>query len=197
MTIVATAKDNVPEHTPGTATTTVAVTKDVTPPFLNVASPNELSPPYKEGVNNKIGITAHSTDNVGVKEVTVTLDGGAPVVIPRSSGDTFFVQIPVPDVAGQDSETAFTTLGDAGFAVREVTESSSSVSQGKVTRTDPPAGTLVARGATIDTYDDHRMAMCFSLVALGGVPVRINDPECVNKTFPTYFRVLDELAQRA
>jgi 3-phosphoshikimate 1-carboxyvinyltransferase len=38
--------------------------------------------------------------------------------------------------------------------------------------------------AAIDTYDDHRMAMCFSLVALGGVPVRINDPKCVNKTFP-------------
>ena len=32
---------------------------------------------------------------------------------------------------------------------------------------------------TIDTYDDHRMAMCFSLAALGGVPVRINDPRCV------------------
>jgi 3-phosphoshikimate 1-carboxyvinyltransferase len=41
--------------------------------------------------------------------------------------------------------------------------------------------------ATIDTYDDHRMAMCFSLAALGGVPVRINDPGCVRKTFPEYF----------
>jgi 3-phosphoshikimate 1-carboxyvinyltransferase len=41
--------------------------------------------------------------------------------------------------------------------------------------------------AAIDTYDDHRMAMCFSLVSLGGVPVRINDPKCVNKTFPDYF----------
>jgi 3-phosphoshikimate 1-carboxyvinyltransferase len=39
----------------------------------------------------------------------------------------------------------------------------------------------------IDTYDDHRMAMSFSLVALGGVPVRINDPQCVAKTFPEYF----------
>jgi 3-phosphoshikimate 1-carboxyvinyltransferase len=39
----------------------------------------------------------------------------------------------------------------------------------------------------IDTYDDHRMAMCFSLAALGGVPVRINDPGCVAKTFPHYF----------
>ena len=43
------------------------------------------------------------------------------------------------------------------------------------------------RGATIDTYDDHRMAMCFSLVALGGVAVRINDPGCVRKTYPNYF----------
>lgn len=43
--------------------------------------------------------------------------------------------------------------------------------------------------AVIDTYDDHRMAMCFSLVALGGVPIRINDPKCVAKTFPRYFEV--------
>ncbi|MBR0566189.1 bifunctional 3-phosphoshikimate 1-carboxyvinyltransferase/cytidylate kinase [Azoarcus sp. L1K30] len=41
--------------------------------------------------------------------------------------------------------------------------------------------------ATIDTYDDHRMAMCFSLVSLGECRVRINDPKCVNKTFPGYF----------
>jgi 3-phosphoshikimate 1-carboxyvinyltransferase len=39
----------------------------------------------------------------------------------------------------------------------------------------------------IDTYDDHRMAMSFSLAALGGVPVRINDPQCVTKTFPGFF----------
>jgi len=43
-------------------------------------------------------------------------------------------------------------------------------------------------GVAIDTYDDHRMAMSFSLVALGGVPVRINDPQCVAKTFPDFFR---------
>ncbi len=39
----------------------------------------------------------------------------------------------------------------------------------------------------IDTYDDHRMAMCFSLIALGGVPVVINNPGCVAKTYPGYF----------
>ena len=41
--------------------------------------------------------------------------------------------------------------------------------------------------SAIDTYEDHRMAMCFSLATFGGVPVRINDPACVNKTFPDYF----------
>jgi len=40
--------------------------------------------------------------------------------------------------------------------------------------------------AAIDTYDDHRMAMCFSLAAFG-TPLRINDPGCVAKTFPDYF----------
>ena len=45
--------------------------------------------------------------------------------------------------------------------------------------------------ATIDTYDDHRMAMSFSLAAFGlapgGARLRINDPQCVGKTFPEYF----------
>jgi 3-phosphoshikimate 1-carboxyvinyltransferase len=50
-------------------------------------------------------------------------------------------------------------------------------------------------GAVIDTYDDHRMAMCLSLVTLGGVPIRINDPACVNKTFPEYFKVFAGIAQ--
>jgi len=49
--------------------------------------------------------------------------------------------------------------------------------------------------ATIDTYDDHRIAMCFSLAALGGVAVRINDPACVRKTFPDYFAVLAGIAR--
>jgi 3-phosphoshikimate 1-carboxyvinyltransferase len=49
--------------------------------------------------------------------------------------------------------------------------------------------------ATIDTYDDHRIAMCFSLAALGGVAVRINDPQCVRKTFPDYFAAFRGLAR--
>ncbi len=51
-------------------------------------------------------------------------------------------------------------------------------------RVTPPAAVTAA---TIDTYDDHRVAMCFSLASLGGVAVRINDPDCVRKTFPAYF----------
>ena len=49
--------------------------------------------------------------------------------------------------------------------------------------------------AFIDTYDDHRMAMCFSLVSLGGVPITINDPKCVNKTFPNYFLQFAKIAE--
>lgn len=48
--------------------------------------------------------------------------------------------------------------------------------------------------AAIDTYNDHRMAMCFSLVALSDTPVTINDPKCTSKTFPTYFSVLESLS---
>jgi 3-phosphoshikimate 1-carboxyvinyltransferase len=50
--------------------------------------------------------------------------------------------------------------------------------------------------ATIATYDDHRIAMCFSLAALGGVALRISDPQCVRKTFPGYFAAFERLAQR-
>ena len=47
--------------------------------------------------------------------------------------------------------------------------------------------------AAIDTYEDHRMAMAFSLVGLKASGIRINDPDCVSKTFPNYFEVLQGL----
>ncbi|OYY93676.1 MAG: 3-phosphoshikimate 1-carboxyvinyltransferase [Hydrogenophilales bacterium 28-61-23] len=59
-------------------------------------------------------------------------------------------------------------------------------------RITPPAKLIP--NAVIDTYDDHRMAMCFSLISLSGVPVRINEPKCVAKTFPTYFDVFKAIA---
>ena len=60
-------------------------------------------------------------------------------------------------------------------------------------RITPPAGPL-ATHAVIDTYDDHRMAMCFSLASFGA-PVRINDPNCVAKTFPDYFGQFSAIVQ--
>ena len=50
----------------------------------------------------------------------------------------------------------------------------------------PP--TTINNNIVIDTYDDHRMAMCFSLVTLANKSVTINDPECVNKTYPEFFK---------
>ncbi|GAA5181349.1 hypothetical protein GCM10025771_28100 [Niveibacterium umoris] len=58
------------------------------------------------------------------------------------------------------------------------------------------APTTLIPNAAIDTYDDHRMAMCFSLVSLGGVPVRINDPKCTAKTFPGYFDAFASVCRR-
>ena len=57
---------------------------------------------------------------------------------------------------------------------------------------DPPSE---IRTATIDTYGDHRVAMSFSLAALGNAPVTINDPECTRKTFPDYFDVFQSISR--
>jgi len=64
-------------------------------------------------------------------------------------------------------------------------------------RITPPATAYDWHAACIDTYDDHRMAMCFSLAAFNpaGLPVRIDDPKCVAKTFPDYFEAMFSLAQ--
>jgi 3-phosphoshikimate 1-carboxyvinyltransferase len=64
-------------------------------------------------------------------------------------------------------------------------------------RITPPAE---IQAAAIDTYDDHRMAMCFSLASLDGAArrgnkIRINDPKCVAKTFPDYFEAFANIAQ--
>ena len=50
-------------------------------------------------------------------------------------------------------------------------------------------------GVAIDTYDDHRMAMCFALVAFAGLDITINDPKCASKTFPNFFEELESALQ--
>jgi 3-phosphoshikimate 1-carboxyvinyltransferase len=66
-------------------------------------------------------------------------------------------------------------------------------------RVTPPASAADWQAASIHTYDDHRMAMCFSLAAFNpaGLPVRIEDPKCVAKTYPDYFEALFSLVQAA
>ena len=66
-------------------------------------------------------------------------------------------------------------------------------------RVTPPARLQDWQAASIHTYDDHRVAMCFSLAAFNpaGLPVRIEDPKCVAKTFPDYFETLFSVAQAA
>jgi len=51
----------------------------------------------------------------------------------------------------------------------------------------------VLKHATIDTYNDHRIAMCFSLIALSDTAVTINDPGCTAKTFPSYFKCFESI----
>ena len=61
----------------------------------------------------------------------------------------------------------------------------------------PPASPAHWRAASVHTYDDHRMAMCFSLAAFNPAdfPVRIRDPQCVAKTYPDYFESLFSVVQ--
>jgi len=60
----------------------------------------------------------------------------------------------------------------------------------------PPKDNKLNDNVLIETYDDHRMAMAFSLAACGGVNVEIHDPGCTAKTFPTYFDVLESITTR-
>ncbi|MBA4266294.1 MAG: bifunctional 3-phosphoshikimate 1-carboxyvinyltransferase/cytidylate kinase, partial [Comamonadaceae bacterium] len=64
-------------------------------------------------------------------------------------------------------------------------------------RVTPPATADAWSTGSIHTYDDHRVAMCFSLAAFNpaGLPVRIEDPKCVGKTFPDYFEALFQVCQ--
>jgi 3-phosphoshikimate 1-carboxyvinyltransferase len=61
----------------------------------------------------------------------------------------------------------------------------------------PPASNALWKAASVHTYDDHRVAMCFSLAAFNParLPVRIEDPKCVAKTFPDYFEALFSVSQ--
>ncbi len=76
----------------------------------------------------------------------------------------------------------------------ELRKLGATVEEGEDSLVVTPSPVSLPPSRAIDTYDDHRMAMCFSLAALGGVPVTINDPACVNKTYPGYFDAFAEVS---
>lgn len=69
-----------------------------------------------------------------------------------------------------------------------------------ITAEEEPDGLVIYPGqphaALVTTYDDHRMAMAFSILGLAAEGIEIDDPTCVGKTFPTFFDVLDELRRQ-
>jgi 3-phosphoshikimate 1-carboxyvinyltransferase len=58
-----------------------------------------------------------------------------------------------------------------------------------------PAEPGQLHGADVETYDDHRMAMCFAVLGLKVPGIRIRNPGCVSKTFPNFFEKLEQLRQ--
>jgi len=80
-------------------------------------------------------------------------------------------------------QALYTELAKCGARIRE---------EGDTLRVTP--GPL--HGAEIDTYDDHRMAMCFAMLGLVVPGIRIRNPECVKKTFPNFFEKLAEAPPR-
>jgi len=77
--------------------------------------------------------------------------------------------------------------------VTELTKLGAQVDSGADWLTVHPIEAAQWRTASIHTYDDHRMAMCFSLALFGPVPITIEDPGCVAKTFPDYFSVYQQV----
>jgi 3-phosphoshikimate 1-carboxyvinyltransferase len=86
---------------------------------------------------------------------------------------------------GSEDRELRNRIGDRGLRIEE---------KGKSETAGCARSSLLAPRSSIDTYDDHRMAMCFSLAAFGN-GIRINDPGCVAKTFPDYFHAFLTVTQ--
>ena len=103
-----------------------------------------------------------------------------------------------------DSEVEITGIGFIrAKETNRLTAMTTELSKCGVEIIEKPDGLLVRpnkwllRGATINTYDDHRMAMSMSLLGLRVPRMEVLDPDCVNKTFPEFFDRLEELRPRA
>ena len=121
------------------------------------------------------------------------LDLPAEVSRERDLGDSIMTAIAVAPLAGRT--VRFTDLGrlrvqecERVAALRtELTRCGARVTESGDTLTVEPS---VLHGAEIETYDDHRMAMCFATLGLKVPGIRLRHPGCVRKTFPNFFRKL-------
>jgi len=112
-------------------------------------------------------------------------------------GDSIMTAIAIAPLARRQTE--FTKLGrlrvqecERVVAMRtELTKCGAAIDESGDTLTVQP-GAL--HGAEVDTYEDHRMAMCFATLGLKVPGIRIKNPACVRKTFPTFFQKLAALA---
>ncbi|WP_428825240.1 bifunctional 3-phosphoshikimate 1-carboxyvinyltransferase/cytidylate kinase [Azonexus sp. IMCC34842] len=130
----------------------------------------EMGPNWMEARAPKTGLVAVDLDCNHIPDAAMTLATAALF----AKGTTTLRNIASWRVKETDRIAAMTTeLRKLGAGVEEGAE---------FIRVTPAS----LRSAAIDTYDDHRIAMCFSLAAFG-TPLRINDPKCVAKTFPDYF----------
>ena len=133
--------------------------------------------------NNKGNLKAIDLDCNHIPDAAMTLA----ILALFAEGTTTLRNIASWRVKETDRISAMATeLRKVGASVEEGTD---------YIKITPPAK-LISPEEGVDTYDDHRMAMCFSLVSLGerGVDIQINDPNCVAKTFPDYFKVFKHIA---
>ena len=146
----------------------------------------DIGPDWIES-SGKLPLSAFDLDMVHIPDAAMT---AAVVALFTQGGPCTLRNIQSWRVKETDRITAMATeLRKFGARVQE---------GANFLRIFPPVDFLAPRSSTvapvsIDTYDDHRMAMCFSLAAFGPRPVKINDPDCVSKTFPDYFAAFERL----
>jgi eukaryotic-like serine/threonine-protein kinase len=139
---------------------TVTLTVSAGPETVNV--PNVAGSSFEEAKERleadgfQVARQDEADSNVDANDVIRT-DPAADTPAPRGGTVTVFVstgeeQVTVPDVSGQDADTAFDALANAGLTPREQNEASDDVEEGRVTRTDPAAGQRVARGAQVRLF---------------------------------------------
>jgi len=142
-------------------------------------------------------------DDEAMQQVREEIMGSSNGEVSRRSdlGDSIMTAIaiaPLTDWAGRNGFIKFTDLGrlrvqecERVVALRtELTKCGAKVVEEGDTLTVYPSKLAELHGAEIETYNDHRMAMCFAILGLKVPGIRIKNPTCVKKTFPNFFQKL-------